>query len=260
MARIYPLFSSSKGNACFVGTPEGGLLIDCGVSARRLTNQLAACGIPQEAIQGIFITHDHSDHVGGLRVFTKKRQIPVFAQPETRRSLYACGYLEPETECTELTGTVTCAGIEITPFATSHDTVQSCGYRMQMPDGRVCAVCTDLGYVSENVQQALNGCDLVLLEANYDPDMLRRGSYPAQLKMRIASQVGHLSNPDCGKEARRLAENGTTHFVLGHLSQENNRPELAVKAVQEALAGFVCGRDYLLEAAAPESDGRMIVF
>lgn len=260
MARIYPLFSSSKGNAWFAGTPEGGILIDCGVSARRMNQKLAACGIPISAVQGIFITHNHSDHVSGLRVFVKKRQITVYAEPETRKALYADRYLEPETPCEELTAPVVCAGIRVIPFATSHDTVQSCGFRLEMPDGRICAICTDLGYVSDTVHQALTGCNLVMLEANYDPEMLRTGSYPAELKLRIRSERGHLSNQDCGEEARKLAETGTTHFVLGHLSQENNRPELALCAVQEALAGMECGRDYLLEAAAPESDGRMIVF
>lgn len=260
MARIYPLFSSSKGNAEFIGSPEGGILIDCGVSARRLTQALERCGIHPAAIQGIFITHEHSDHVAGLRVFTKKYHIPLYAEPVTRNNLYSGGWLEPEQSCTELTGTVECAGIRVTPFATSHDTAQSCGYRMVMPDGRICAVCTDLGYVSEPVAAVLKGCDLVLLEANYDPDMLRTGPYPPQLKMRIASQYGHLSNGDSAAAARELVSGGTTRLILGHLSQYNNLPALAERTVEQALSGFVCGRDYLLQTAAPETDGRMIGF
>ena len=260
MARIYPLFSSSSGNAEFVGTPDGGILIDCGVSARRLTLAFERCGIHPEAVQGIFITHDHSDHVKGLRVFAKKYGIPVYAQEMTRRCLYSCGWLDPEQPCNTLTGTAECAGIRITPFETSHDTAQSCGYRMELPDGRICAVCTDLGYVSETVAAALTGCDLVLLESNYDKNMLRTGPYPAHLKMRIASQVGHLSNDDCAEEASALLRSGTVHFILGHLSQHNNTPALAAQTVEAGLAGFVCGRDYTLRTAAPETDGRMIVF
>ncbi|MBQ6040978.1 MAG: MBL fold metallo-hydrolase [Oscillospiraceae bacterium] len=260
MARIYPLFSSSSGNAVFVGTPDGGFLIDCGVSARRMKQALSRCGIPVEAVQGIFITHDHSDHVAGLRVFAKQHPVPVFAEPLTRESLYRCGRLEPEQDCTVLTGSTECAGIRITPFATPHDTVQSCGYRMEMPDGRICAICTDLGYISDTAAAALTGCDLVLLEANYDMQMLRTGPYPAPLKLRIASKNGHLSNDDCADEARVLAEQGTAHFVLGHLSQHNNLPELAERTVEQRLAGFVRGRDYTLRAASPETDGRMIVF
>ncbi len=260
MARIYPLFSSSKGNAEFIGSPAGGILIDCGVSAKRLVTALERCGIPVHAVQGIFITHDHSDHVAGLRVFTKKYQIPVYAQPITRQSLYDGNYLEPEQPCHELNGAAECAGIRITPFPTSHDTAQSCGFRMEMPDGRTCAVCTDLGYVSDAVTAGILGCDLVLLEANYDKNMLRTGPYPASLKLRIASEVGHLSNDDCAAAADMLLRNGTTRLILGHISQHNNLPELAERTVEQGLCGFRRGSDYLMQAALPETDGRMIGF
>ena len=260
MARIYPLFSGSTGNAEFIGSPAGGLLIDCGVSARRLSLALERCGIPAEAVKGIFITHEHCDHVAGLRVFAKKYHVPVYAQPVTRDNLYQCGYLEPEQVCTALTGPVECAGIRVMPFATSHDTAQSCGYRMTLPDGRSCAVCTDLGYVSETVAEALKGCDLVLLEANYDKEMLRTGPYPGYLKARIASDCGHLSNNDCAAAAEMLLQSGTTRLILGHLSQHNNLPALAESTVEAALSGFRRGSDYLMQAAAPETDGRMIGF
>lgn len=260
MARIYPLFSSSKGNAEFIGSPAGGILIDCGVSAKRLETALERCGIPIAAIQGIFITHDHSDHVAGLRVFTKKHPIPVYAQPVTRQCLYSGGFLEEDQPCRELNGTVECAGIRISPFPTSHDTAQSCGFHMETPDRRKCAVCTDLGYVSDAVTAGILGCDLVLLEANYDKDMLRTGPYPASLKLRIASEVGHLSNDDCAAAADMLLKNGTTRLILGHLSQHNNLPELAERAVEQGLSGFQRGRDYLMQAAPPETDGRMIGF
>lgn len=260
MSRIYPLFSSSQGNAAFIGSPAGGVLIDCGVSARRLTLALGRCGIPMDAIQGIFITHDHSDHVSGLRVFTKQQRIPVYAQPVTRQCLYNGKWLEPEQECRILGDAVECAGIRVIPFETSHDTRQSCGYRLEMPDGRKCAVCTDLGYVSDTVENAVKGCDLVLLEANYDEKMLRTGPYPAQVKMRIASEKGHLSNHASAAAAKMLLENGTTRLILGHISQHNNTPALALQTVEAGLAHFIRGSDYLMQAAAPETDGRMISF
>ena len=260
LARIYPLFSGSSGNAEFIGSPSGGILIDCGVSARRISLALARCGIPEAAVQGIFITHDHSDHIAGLRVFSKKNRIPVYAQPVTLQCLYDAKHLEETQECHAITGSTECAGIRITPFATSHDTAQSCGFRMEMPDGRTCAVCTDLGYVSETVAAALSGCDLVLLEANYDREMLRTGPYPGYLKMRIASDVGHLCNTDCANAAEQLLRSGTTRLILGHLSQHNNLPELAERTVAQRLTDFRRGSDYLMQTAPPETDGRMIGF
>lgn len=260
MGRIYPLFSSSRGNSVFVGSPaSGGILIDAGVSAKRLREALSRAEIPTEAIQGIFITHDHSDHVSGLRVFCRQTGIPIYAQPKTRSNLLAYHYVEDGTEVHSLTGSVTVCGMTVTPFATSHDTVQSCGYRIQMRDGQSCAVCTDLGFVSTEVLASLCGCKLVLLEANYDDRMLHFGPYPAQTKARIRSDRGHLSNEQSGALARALIQNGTVHLVLGHLSQQNNTPEKAEQAITAALSGYVRGRDYLLDIAKPE-DGRMIAF
>ena len=260
MARIYPLFSSSKGNAAFVGTPEGGVLIDAGVSFRRLTAAMERAGLPLSAVQGVFITHDHSDHIAGLKMLSCRLNVPIYAQRITMRNLIDRDFVAPQARLAEMHGTAQIAGLTVSAFETSHDTDQSCGYRIVCADGRVCAVCTDLGVVTKTVSEALSGCDLVLLEANYDPNMLRNGPYPANIKARIASKYGHLSNSDSAQTARMLVESGTTRLLLGHLSQENNRPALAEAAVTGALEGYVRGEDYLLSVAKPESDGEMIVF
>lgn len=260
MARIYPLFSSSKGNAAFLGTKDGGILIDAGVSLKRLRTAMERCGLSMDAVQAVFITHDHADHITGLPMLTKQYNIPVYAQAVTRENLFRKCCIADGRECRVMEQTVTVCGMKVTAFDTPHDTDQSCGYRISMPDGRVCAVCTDLGYVPESVREALNGCDLVLLEANYDEQMLKTGPYQPYLKARITSDHGHLSNTVSGQTARMLLNSGTTRIILGHLSQENNRPELAEAAVTAALAGYVRGQDYLLETAAPETDGRMTAF
>ena len=159
--------------------------------------------------------------------------------------------------------TVIAAGdMEIRPFATSHDSLSSFGYAVNLPDGRRISVATDLGYVSDEVHQAIHGSDLVLLESNYDEAMLRCGPYPYPLKRRIASDSGHLSNDSSALEARTLVDSGTTRLVLGHLSKENNHPELARETVRSVLtrAGLAEGGDYLLSVAPRTEPGPMMIF
>lgn len=260
MARIYSLFSSSKGNATFIGTPQGGVLIDAGVTYKRLEAAMERCGLSMSAVQGVFITHDHSDHVRGLKMLTERHRIPIYAQGKTLRNLIDTEQVAASAVLAEMNGTVCAADLSLTAFDTPHDTVQSCGYRIAMPDGRSCAVCTDLGYVTKTVDDALRGCDLVLLEANYDERMLKSGPYPPYVKARILSESGHLSNEMCAAQAKKLVTGGTTRLLLGHLSQENNRPELAEQAVVSALSDFVRGQDYLLSVAKVETTGEMIAF
>ena len=150
--------------------------------------------------------------------------------------------------------------MEISCFDTPHDTVRSCGYKVKTGDGRTCAVCTDLGHITETVDRNITGCDLVLLESNYDEKMLKEGPYPYYLKERIRSEHGHLSNIDCAEQAAKLIRSGTKHIILGHLSQENNRPIIADKTVENNLVGFVRNRDYILEVAPVETNGKMAVF
>ena len=157
--------------------------------------------------------------------------------------------------------TVQVEEMAVTPFATSHDSLSSCGYTVALPDGRRLAVATDLGHVDDGVHAALRGCDLVLLEANYDEGMLRCGPYPYPLKRRIASDSGHLSNLHSAGEAGRLIAEGTTRVVLGHLSKENNSPLLARETVRSelALAGLREGSDFLLEVAPRSGPGPMTI-
>lgn len=260
MARMYSLFSSSRGNATFIGSPGGGVLIDAGVSYKRLVGAMHRCGLSMDAVQGVFITHDHSDHVRGLKTLTDHHRIPVYAQSQTLRHLIDTDSVAASAVLAEMNGTVNLADMALSAFDTPHDTVQSCGYRIAMPDGRICAVCTDLGYVTKTVDDALTGCDLVLLEANYDEKMLRSGPYPPYVKARILSESGHLSNEMCARQAKNLIDRGTTRLLLGHLSQENNRPELAEAAVVRALEGYVRDQDYLLSVANVETTGEMIAF
>ncbi len=256
MARIYPLFSSSKGNSTYIGTKQQGILIDDGVSFARLKKAFEVNELPLEAIKAVFITHEHSDHIKGLSMLTKKLGVPVYAQAYTLDILTEKGCIN--SECFEIKEYEEICGMKISCFPTSHDTSESCGYKILLDDGKCCAVCTDLGYVSPEVEAALIGVDAVLLEANYDVEMLRSGRYEYYLKTRIFSKQGHLSNDDCGSFARRLIESGTQKLILGHLSQDNNTPEIAAETVMRYLDGYTLNADYMLTVAPVETGGGFI--
>ena len=237
--------------------------MDAGVSCRALTQALEARQILPEKLRGIFITHEHVDHVRGLKVFLKKYSIPVYATAATLEYL-SQNDLVPATAQLEVMDEkgVAFANLQVTCFSTPHDAADSVGYRIQLGDDRLIGVATDLGHVSDTVRQGITGCDLVLLESNYDTGMLRCSSYPYPLKQRIASQNGHLSNDCCADEINRLIERGSTRFVLAHLSKENNMPSLAYQTISSALErnGYQKGRDFTLEVAPRCQPGEMTIF
>ncbi len=261
MARFYPLFSSSKGNSSYIGNEKEGILIDCGVSFKRLSAALELNNIPLSAVKAVFITHEHSDHVSGLKMLTKKTGLTVYGQKKTLQRLCGQDKISPTSPVIDMSGiAIACAGCEVTCFDTPHDTIQSCGYRIHTSDDKFAAVCTDLGHITPAVDAALTGCRMVLLEANYDDYMLRTGNYPLYLKERILSPNGHLSNDSCGMQAAKLIARGTTHLLLGHLSQDNNRPQTADSTVQKALSDFERGKDYLMAVAPVETKGGAVIF
>lgn len=261
MARFCPLFSGSSGNCTYIGASGGGILVDAGVSAKGITAALEQLEVSPADLQAIFVTHEHSDHVRGLKVFAGKNHIPIYASGLTIEALEAGGLYDSRTEARVINGApVELPHMRVTRFSTSHDCPGSSGYVVETEDGRKMAVCTDLGYVSDEVRAAITGCDLVLLESNHDVMMLQNGPYPYYLKRRILSDNGHLSNTGCAAELGGLIQAGATRLVLGHISRENNYPALALASARAALTdgGFHENVDYVL-CAAPPSGGRMLV-
>lgn len=262
MARFCTLCSSSKGNSTYIGTSTDGILIDAGISCRQLTLSLERAGLSPESIRGIFVTHEHCDHISGLRAIASRYGIPVFASGGTLSWLMNHDILNGKFKYEIITEKGTDLGdIHVSRFPTSHDAKESCGYRIELPD-RTVGVATDTGIMTEAVFEGIKGADLVLLESNYDPDMLWFGPYPEMTKIRIRSESGHLSNDICAETAVRLIESGTTRLVLGHLSCENNTPELAYKCTHSFLkrAGAKEGTDYELTVAEKINTKRFTVF
>lgn len=238
--RLTVFASGSGGNCALVQGGGSRVLIDAGISARRIRTALGAEGLCPEDLDGIFITHEHTDHITGLPVFMKKTPLPVYAPAAVaralRRALSACGGTDPFVYDMPMERPLPLGDMTVTAFPTPHDTPQSAGYRLEA-EGEAVAMATDTGCVTDVMLAYLSGAETVLIEANHDVDMLRRGPYPAGLKRRILSDRGHLSNGECAWLAAVLAHRGAEQIVLGHLSRENNCPALAQRAVSRALEG-----------------------
>ena len=216
---FYTLASSSAGNAALVCHNDTHLLIDAGISCRRITQSLAVLNLTLDDLDGILITHEHIDHVRGLVTLAKKCPAPLYATFGTAAA----------------TGKeFTIKNLHIRSFRTSHDAKESVGYRIESDAGSL-AVLTDTGFVTDEAHDAALGADMLLLESNHDVVMLKNGGYPYYLKQRILSEYGHLSNDAAAEFAIECVRAGTSDILLAHLSDENNSPQLAEYTVGRAL-------------------------
>ena len=265
MARFCPLYSGSSGNSIYLSAGGTSLLVDVGVSCKALVTAMSQRELDPAGLGGILITHEHSDHVQGLRVFLKRYPLPVYGSSETLD--YLTAYDKVPSGATlvpvEPGRPFAVGNLMATAFDTPHDSVHSVGYRVETPDGHHIGIATDLGHYSRQVRSNLLGCDLVMLESNYEENMLLACPiYPYLLKQRIRSPPGHLSNLDCSKAAVELVQQGTTRILLGHLSKETNTENNAYQATAGQLtqAGMALGRDVLLGVAKRENANGVIVF
>jgi phosphoribosyl 1,2-cyclic phosphodiesterase len=250
--QVHVLASGSTGNAIFLDFEDTKILVDAGISTRRIKNSLAELGVRLEEVDGVFITHEHRDHISGLATMTKKYKLPVYASPDTWNNMYCRELIPPE--CNKpLKESVDIGRVKVEPFRISHDAADPVGYSFYHGHKK-CSVVTDLGFVTDSVKKAISFSDVLVLESNHDVDMLQSGSYPWHLKKRIMSNRGHLSNVDAGWTLARLERKSRTQVLLAHMSQENNRPELAVDTVKTILSdqGFKLGTEIDLHLTYPD--------
>lgn len=263
MARIYPLFSGSKGNCYYVTAGGKGILIDAGRTAKQIEQALKDNSIDVKTIEGIFITHEHSDHIKGVRVLASRYGINVYATEGTLHQMDTQNHLVPEKFSSYVINSgASVAGMTIKPFQISHDCAEGVGYTIETADNRKLALATDTGYITPSMKKALMGSDVVIIESNHDVNMLLNGGYPYILKRRILSKNGHLSNDTCAEFLPELVRGGSTRLLLAHLSQENNMPQIALESARCSLTqrGIKEGIDYTIGVAKEVTDGSCIIF
>ncbi len=255
MLKVATLASGSSGNCAVVSDGRVHILLDAGISARRILQGLRELDIQGSELAGILITHEHADHIGGLAVLCRQLEVELYATDATARQIcYRAAGLEERFRVFEPGEAFAIGDLVVGSFPTSHDCACPVGYTVT--DGkRRMALCTDTGRVTRQAALAVRGADLLIGEFNYDPDLLRAGPYPARLKERILGERGHLSNEMGGKLAAWAVEQGTRRLVLAHLSQENNRPELARRTAHQAVedVGARVGADVSV-SVAPRSE------
>ncbi len=259
MARFCPLFSSSSGNCIYIGNNKTHILIDCGVSAKKVIAALEGINVSPDDISAVFITHEHSDHISGLHAFCAKRNIKIYASYGTCEAISEMPKVSSGLDISPIDDIIELPDITVHRFKTSHDCADSSGYKISLSGEHNFAVCTDTGCITRDLLGEIKGCDLVLLESNHDVTMLQKGPYTPSMKKRILSNQGHLSNGSCAEVLPQLVDSGTTYIVLGHMSQNNNLPEVAESAAEAELIkhGLSRNQDYILYVAPP-SGGKLI--
>ncbi len=236
MLKFCSLYSGSSGNCLFVSSNNTKILVDCGTSCKKICEGLASISSSIEDIDAILITHEHSDHIQSLGMISEKFDIPVYANLETWNAI---GKIKEKVSLKNIkyfnnNEDFTLNDLSIHPFSIPHDAANPCGFNIHNGKRKI-SIATDLGHIDGNLLQELENSSFILLESNYEPEMLNVSRYPFHLKQRIKGPYGHLSNEEAGKTISFLMKKDLKQVMLGHLSKENNFPELAYKTVVEEL-------------------------
>nr|WP_072710115.1 MBL fold metallo-hydrolase [Salinicoccus alkaliphilus] len=233
------LASGSSGNSTYVETEKGSLLIDVGLTCKRIEEGLGQIGTSLKNIDGILITHEHSDHIKGLKVIAKRYDIPIFANDQTWQQLDRKNIEVPSEQKFHFNPLETkeIVGMDVQSFHVSHDAIDPQFYTF-MKDGKKLSVITDTGYVSDQMKGIIKESDCFIFESNHDVDMLRMGRYPWVTKQRILSDVGHVSNEDAAHAMKDVITDKTKRIYLSHLSLDNNIKELAKMSVEQILSQY----------------------
>ena len=236
MFNFCSLYSGSSGNSLFVESENTKLLVDAGVSSKKIEEALANLEIDPTSIDGILITHEHSDHVQGLGTFAKKFNLPVFVNEKTLDAMpkQKEKISEKNIKLFNINEKFEIGDLKVKPFSIPHDAANPCGFNIFKDDKKI-SIATDIGHMTNGVLKNLEDSIFIMLESNYDPEVLKYSKYPYQLKTRIAGPDGHLSNELAGKTISYLLNSGLKQAVLGHLSKQSNFPELAYKTVIEEI-------------------------
>ena len=236
MFNFCSLYSGSSGNSLFVESENTKLLVDAGVSSKKIEEALANLEIDPTSIDGILITHEHSDHVQGLGTFAKKFNLPVFVNEKTLDAMprQKEKISEKNIKLFNINEKFEIGDLKVKPFSIPHDAANPCGFNIFKDDKKI-SIATDIGHMTNGILKNLEDSIFIMLESNYDPEVLKYSKYPYQLKTRIAGPDGHLSNELAGKTISYLLNSGLKQAVLGHLSKQSNFPELAYKTVIEEI-------------------------
>jgi len=236
--KFCPIASGSSGNSVYIGNKDTHILIDAGISGKRIEAGLSVAGVPCENLSAIFITHEHTDHIQGAGILSRRYDVPIYATQKTWHRLEhsgAIGAVKHKNKMVIYSGEKCVVNdIQVMPFDIPHDATEPVGYSVFMEDYKL-TVATDIGCVTDNLKENIVDSDILLIESNHDIEMLKNGPYPYHLKKRVLSDVGHLSNVSTGHLLGEIITNRLKYIYLGHLSEQNNRPLIALDTVGNIL-------------------------